>query len=183
MAHSRKKDIPEPSPYKCAWHGCDKSGDFKAPVAPDRPGEYQWLCQEHITAFNKSWDYFRGKSQEEIEAFQKDAMTGHRPTWAAGQAKLNSQTLGDALGRFMHDGTRGVSEDMFARPINDKDKQALAVLDLEHPAERNDIKKQFKKLAKSCHPDLHPDDKKAEEQFKRITLAYQRLMEHYLEDS
>ena len=38
-------------------------------------------------------------------------------------------------------------------------------------------KKQYKKLAKTCHPDLHPEDKEAEEKFKRLTEAYKKLLE------
>ena len=39
------------------------------------------------------------------------------------------------------------------------------------------LKKQYKKLAKTCHPDLHPNDKDAEEKFKRLTQAYKQLMD------
>jgi len=39
------------------------------------------------------------------------------------------------------------------------------------------LKKQYKKLAKTCHPDLHPEDKEAEEKFKRLTAAYKKLLE------
>lgn len=42
-------------------------------------------------------------------------------------------------------------------------------------ASEEDITRAFRKLAKSCHPDLHPGDKKAEERFKRISAAYEIL--------
>ena len=38
-----------------------------------------------------------------------------------------------------------------------------------------DIKKAFRKLAKQYHPDMHPNDKKAEEQFKKVNEAYEVL--------
>ena len=41
----------------------------------------------------------------------------------------------------------------------------------------DNLKKQYKKLAKTCHPDLNPNDKEAEEKFKRLTEAYKRLLE------
>jgi molecular chaperone DnaJ len=41
----------------------------------------------------------------------------------------------------------------------------------------DNLKKQYKKLAKTCHPDLHPEDKEAEEKFKRLTEAYKKLLE------
>jgi DnaJ-class molecular chaperone len=37
------------------------------------------------------------------------------------------------------------------------------------------IKKAFRRLAKDCHPDTHPGDKKAEERFKEISQAYEIL--------
>jgi len=38
-----------------------------------------------------------------------------------------------------------------------------------------DIKKAYKRLARKCHPDLNPGNRAAEEQFKRITEAYEVL--------
>src|SRR5258705_678250 len=40
------------------------------------------------------------------------------------------------------------------------------------PAE---IKRAYKRLARKCHPDLNPGNRSAEEQFKRITAAYEVL--------
>ena len=50
--------------------------------------------------------------------------------------------------------------------------QALGVNRKATPSE---IKKAYKRLARKCHPDLHPGDRAAEEQFKRITEAYEVL--------
>lgn len=48
-------------------------------------------------------------------------------------------------------------------------------LGVSRDASEGDIKRAFKNLAKQCHPDLHPGDKKAEEQFKRVNEAYSIL--------
>jgi len=50
--------------------------------------------------------------------------------------------------------------------------QVLGVGRKARPAE---IKKAFKRLARKCHPDLNPGNRAAEEQFKRITEAYEVL--------
>ncbi len=42
-------------------------------------------------------------------------------------------------------------------------------------ASADDIKKAYRKLAKECHPDLHPDDKRAEERFKELNEANEVL--------
>ncbi|MBR1811251.1 MAG: molecular chaperone DnaJ [Clostridia bacterium] len=49
------------------------------------------------------------------------------------------------------------------------------VLGVEKTASADDIKKAYRKLAKQYHPDLHPDDKTAEEKFKEINEAYEVL--------
>ena len=50
-----------------------------------------------------------------------------------------------------------------------------ATLGVERSASDQDIKRAFKKLARQFHPDLHPDDKEAEAQFKQISSAYDLL--------
>jgi DnaJ-class molecular chaperone with C-terminal Zn finger domain len=46
------------------------------------------------------------------------------------------------------------------------------VLDVDKKAGAEDIKKAYRKLALKYHPDRNPDDKKAEERFKKISEAY-----------
>ena len=49
------------------------------------------------------------------------------------------------------------------------------VLGVNKNASEEDLKKAFRKAAKSCHPDLHPDDKEAEARFKELNEAYEVL--------
>lgn len=46
------------------------------------------------------------------------------------------------------------------------------VLGLDKSASDSDIKKAYRRIAKDCHPDLHPDDKEAEARFKEANEAY-----------
>ena len=59
----------------CEWENCMESGDFKAPIEKDNSKKYRWLCKTHIKLFNKSWNYFDGMDQYEIESFIKQDMT------------------------------------------------------------------------------------------------------------
>ena len=49
------------------------------------------------------------------------------------------------------------------------------VLGVSKGASESEIKSAFRKAAKSCHPDLHPNDKAAEAQFKELNEAYSVL--------
>ncbi|MDF1855886.1 J domain-containing protein [Pseudooceanicola sp.] len=49
------------------------------------------------------------------------------------------------------------------------------VLGLTKAATADDIKKAYRKLVRSSHPDLHPDDAGAEARFKAISAAYDML--------
>lgn len=50
------------------------------------------------------------------------------------------------------------------------------VLGISEGASKEEIKKAYRKKAKECHPDLHPDDPAATEEMHRVNEAYERLM-------
>lgn len=39
-----------------------------------------------------------------------------------------------------------------------------------------EINKAWRKLARTCHPDLHPEDKEAETKYRKLNLAYTTLI-------
>jgi DnaJ-class molecular chaperone len=49
------------------------------------------------------------------------------------------------------------------------------VLGVKRDASQEDIQKAYRRLAKKLHPDLNPGNKKAEEQFKDVAMAYDLL--------
>lgn len=49
------------------------------------------------------------------------------------------------------------------------------VLGVDRDASERDIKQAFRRLARQWHPDVNPDDKRAEEKFKEINEAYEVL--------
>lgn len=54
-------------------------------------------------------------------------------------------------------------------------KNLYSVLGVNKNASKEDIKKAYRKLARTMHPDLNKDDPKAEENFKEISSAYDIL--------
>lgn len=49
------------------------------------------------------------------------------------------------------------------------------IMGVARDADTATIKKAYRRLVKECHPDTHPGDKQAEEQFKLISEAYSIL--------
>lgn len=54
-------------------------------------------------------------------------------------------------------------------------REYYKILGLNERSTQEDIKKAYRKLSKQHHPDLNPDDKGAEEKFKKISEAYEIL--------
>ena len=68
----------------CEWPGCDGEATHRAPKGRMRENEYWRFCLEHVREYNHSYNYFAGMSDDEVARYQKDAVTGHRPTWKMG---------------------------------------------------------------------------------------------------
>ncbi len=181
VARRKKSATVESSGHACAWAGCAAPGDFRAPRSRQQIHEYQWFCADHIKEFNKNWNYFEGMNEAQIYAFQKDATIGHRPTWRIDTQQGSAEfQLENAFLRMFGDGRY---RELGPRPIPPKDRDALAALDLEHPASHRTIKAQYRELVKKYHPDVNRSNPRAEDIFKKITIAYQHLMVHYREES
>ena len=160
----------------CEWTNCNNIGKFKAPTERDNSKNFRWLCDKHIKLFNKSWNYFEGMSQKQIEIFLKSDMTWHRPTQKFGSSDnffkiLWSNALNDKFNFFDE---KGKSE-MPMNNLSDKDKDALKIMELESCSDWPTIQTKFKTLVKKFHPDKHSGSKKYEDKLKKITMAYSHL--------
>src|SRR6267143_2072663 len=71
----------------CEWPGCTIGGTHRAPKGRTREREYWRFCLEHVREYNHSYNYFAGMSEDAVARYQKDAVTGHRPTWKMGVGK------------------------------------------------------------------------------------------------
>jgi hypothetical protein len=79
----RAKPVREEYPC-CQWKGCKAPGRHRAPKGRGRDGEYFFFCLDHVRQYNASYNYFDGMNDAEVEDFQKENLTGHRPTWKVG---------------------------------------------------------------------------------------------------
>ena len=67
----------------CAVPGCRTAGEFRAPLSAgdfDGPGEYLYLCLDHVRAHNARYNYFAGMSADQIEAAQSPIAGWERQT-------------------------------------------------------------------------------------------------------
>lgn len=172
---SRKYFNPQNEGIKrnCDHPGCNKPGEFKAPR--DRSLKtYYWFCLEHVQEYNAKWNYYIDDNDiEEENNFHKRFSFGnfHSKIKYKFGCDLNEEL---EFLRSFSDYKNAENEVRFSR--DDKKKMEELNLNFEEFSIEN-LKKQYKKLAKTCHPDLHPDDKEAEEKFKRLTEAYKKLLE------
>jgi len=161
----------------CEWQNCRERGKFKAPLEKDNSNSYKWLCQDHIKLFNKSWNYFEGMSQQEIEVFLKSDLTWHRPTQKFGSSDnffniLWNNALSDKFNLFNEE---KILNNLKSVKLSEKDKDAFKILELEFNSDWQSIQKKFKTLVKKFHPDRNSGNRKFEDKLKKVTLAYSHL--------
>lgn len=179
LKYSASTDDGREAARICDHPDCDLAGTFRAPRDRSLEREYYWFCLEHIRAFNKAWDYFAGMDRYEIERFQRDAVTWHRPTWPIGTNPYARAAAGEfddpfdfsAASAFGANGHTSAA----AAPTGEEAK-ALSALDLEPGPSLQQIKTRYKQLVKKYHPDANGGDAAAEERLKHINRAYAYLM-------
>ncbi len=165
----------------CEHPACGRSGDYRAPKSRGDIRAYYWFCLDHVREYNAAWDYFAGMSQKEIEEFQHNNASWHRPTWRLGAwaskgwyggLASNDLDFMDGAGREPGNGKGGCAP----RAFKPGERQALAQLNLDWPVTLKEIKNRYKALVKRHHPDANGGDKAAEERLKTIIQAYTDLL-------
>jgi DnaJ domain len=166
----------------CQWKGCQEPGVYKAPVGRGQEGKYYLFCLDHVRQFNASYNYFEGWTTAQVEAFQKDAVIGHRPTWKTGTTGevRGARPAMDADGGFAdpHEFLKsrtGRDSAPPARRLKPLERKSLDALGLPDGADRAQIKSRFKELVKLHHPDANGGDKRSENKLREIIQAYNYL--------
>lgn len=174
----------------CQWPGCACAATHRAPKGRLREGEYWRFCLEHVRQYNHSYNYFAGMSDEAVARFQKDAVTGHRPTWKLGQGGKHLGTQAgngrsypgfgpatDPFGVFTDLGgqQKARTEHPQGRTVRNAERKALDALGLDADAKAPDIKARFKLLVKRHHPDANGGDRTCEDKLREIIQAYNYL--------
>ncbi|MHA1524211.1 MAG: J domain-containing protein [Alphaproteobacteria bacterium] len=179
---------PRTKPTKgrgCDWAGCNQTGTHPAPKGRSNEGQFHYFCTVHARQYNKSYNYFDGMPAADVKQFQKDVITGHRPTW-----KLGARGAGVAGNRDERDlengldGARGAQEPMSGaarkgqRPqVGNAARKAFDALGLENSATSDQVKAKFKALVKRHHPDANGGSEEAKDRLIEIIQAHAYLRE------
>jgi hypothetical protein len=168
----------------CARPGCNEPGEFRAPsgrrASFDGPGEWQWLCLDHVREFNTGYNFFNGMSSEEIEAAQTPYGGWDRETRAF--AHVGSQPPKwadftdplDAIGaRFRHAHPQQGRRD--GRELSETDRRSLRVLGLGTDSDRRALRQRYADLVRRYHPDRNGGDRSHEKALQAVIEAYTQL--------
>lgn len=167
----------------CEWPGCDGAATHRAPKGRLREKEYWRFCLAHVREYNHSYNFFAGMSTDDIAKYQRDAVTGHRPTWKMGMnggGRNDASGADDPLGLAREFGRPGVGKrsersGADARMVGNAARKAFEALGLEADATAVEIKIRFKALVKRHHPDANGGDRSTEDRLREIIQAYNYL--------
>jgi len=186
----RRRAAQEPA---CDWPGCEGCATHRAPKGRGKEGQYWRFCLDHVREYNHSYNFFAGMNDDAVARFQKDALTGHLPTWKLGTIGGSRSRSGFARHRFApgadgaddpfhvfgefgarrtSSGTAGRSEQ---RTVHNAARKALDSLGLDADASKANIKARFKMLVKRHHPDANGGDRGSEDKLREIIVAYNYL--------
>ncbi|MGI8931628.1 MAG: J domain-containing protein [Sphingomicrobium sp.] len=165
----------------CIVPGCPEPGEYRAPLTPgdfDGPGEWQYLCLEHVRAHNARYNYFAGMSMDEIEAAQSPIAgweratrafatngTGRGPAWSDFSDPL------DAIAARYRPEARRQAIDRFTAA----ERHALGVMGVKDDIDRTALRKRYSDLVRRCHPDRNGGDRSFEARLSQVIEAYQLL--------
>ena len=173
-----------PKQTPCDYPGCTKEGEFRAPQGRDREGKFFTFCLDHVREYNASYNYFNGMSADDVAVYQRDALTGHRPTWTMGanRSAKGFREEGDAEGTPDPLGMNSSRAHLHARRRESTKPRlgvatikALDQLGLDETAGASTVKARYKELVKQLHPDANGGDRSSEGRLQDIIRAYNYL--------
>ena len=148
---------------------------------------YYFFCLKHVTEYNKSWDFYKGLSVDQIELSMRKDTVWDRPSWPL---KGDPTKVMDQLKEFLMNDYSLFEKEKETREflrnkleyanISNEEHKSLKILELKMPISVDEIKKRYKKLVKIFHPDVNDNNKNAERKFKEITEAYKILLKKFL---
>ena len=174
-------------PKICDKEQCNEIGEYKAPKSRIKLKEYYYFCLNHVKEYNKSWDFYKGLTVNQIEqAMSKDTIWD-RPSWPL---KGKPSKIMEQINELFNNDNNFFEKDSYYygfyknklidETLTKEQNNALKLLDLKLPANLDQIKKKYKKLVKIFHPDVNGNNKEAENKFKEINESYKILLKKFV---
>ena len=175
MLHTSQKKNQE---RICSNPNCKELGIYPAPKSRDQLREYLYFCINCIREFNKSWNYFEGLNEQELEVEIRKSVTWDRPSWKFGTKNINYD-FEKAFNKFENQKYKRNKTNK--RVLNKKLENALKILGLSNETSIKEVKTKYKFLAKKWHPDVQSENKSKinKEKFINITNAYKIILESF----
>ena len=170
---------------KCDKVDCNEKGKFKAPKSRILLNEYYFFCLEHIKEYNKSWDFYKGLSVNQIESSMREDIIWNRPSWPL---KGNPYKVIEQINNFFSEDIEHLNHEnkdsyfknkLIDENLTEEEDKALSILSLKLPLTLEKIKKNYKKLVKIFHPDVNGNNKDKENKFKDINNSYKILLNKF----
>src|SRR5215469_8477939 len=173
----------------CEWAGCQNKGAHRAPKGRENQREYWHFCLNHVREYNQNYNFFSGMNADAVARYQKDALTGHRPTWKMGAnggvkkgAEAGIDGAFDPFSMFSEINGRAswrrgpeAQPKAETRKVMNAERKALQVMGLGPDATLADVKSKYKALVKQHHPDANGGDRSTEDRLIEIIKAYNYL--------
>ncbi|HEX4738009.1 MAG TPA: J domain-containing protein [Allosphingosinicella sp.] len=172
----------------CSHPGCSEPGEFRAPPADGRrpsfdgPGDWRWLCLDHVREFNSGYNYFNGMSSDEISEAQNPYGGWDRETRAFAHAGADAPPRWadfadplDAIGARFRRGRTDAAPRRDGRELSGEDRKSLGVLGLGVDADRRALRTRYAELVRRYHPDRNGGDRSHEKALQAVIEAYTQL--------
>jgi hypothetical protein len=178
----------------CEAPGCKNKGGHRAPKGRGNEKEYWHFCLNHVREYNQGYNFFQGMAADAVARYQKDALTGHRPTWKMGAngtkgkgktAEADLDGAADPFHMFSElngrgrwrpgPGSNAEEPKPEVRKVFNAERKALQVMGLGPDATLETVKAKYKALVKQHHPDANGGDRSTEDRLIEIIKAYNYL--------
>lgn len=166
---------------RCSVRGCKEPGEFRAPLTPsdfDGPGNWRWLCLEHVREHNAKYNFFDGMSPDEIERAQSPIAGWERETRAfahvgsdRGPAWSDFADPLDAIAARFRPEARRQAIDRFSAT----ERHALGIMGLKDDTDLHKVRKRYSELVRRYHPDRNGGDRSHERKLGQVIEAWQLL--------
>jgi len=175
-----------PGERQCSEPGCTEPGEFRAPAdnGPrggfNGPGEWRFLCLDHVREFNQRYNFFTGMTPEEIQAQQRPYAGWERETRAfSASAQGGTPRWSDFLDPLdaiqARYATGGQTARKDGKPLSDADRRALKVMGLDADIDRRALRQRYSELVRRYHPDRNGGDRSQEKKLQQVIDAYTQL--------